>query len=142
VRGVPLPQKYWDYYGKHVFDHNCQTMYRVMATPYDNTPEFFIYTEAFEHLFAYLVQIKAFIDMKLIEADDVKSLKWVLDDLAKPQWTVDNRVFIGRISLDFSDILRLMDDFEINHPKKMSKEQVLEMEREYSEVVPEQRSAE
>jgi hypothetical protein len=137
-RAVSLPEKYWEYTGAHVFNHNCQSMYHIMAKWYENTPEFFIYADAFESLFEYLVQIYVFIDMKLIKADDVKSLKWVLEDLAKPQWTEDNRVFIGRISFAFSDILKLMDIFGIEHAEKMSKEQVLMMHQEYKEMVPKQ----
>ena len=133
-RGIPLPESYWEYAGTKVFEHDCQTMYRIMVTRYENKPEFFIYVDTFEHLFEYLVQIHAFIDMKLIRANDIKSLRWILDDLAKPHWIDDNRVFIGRISMGFSDILKLMDMFGIEHAAEMSREQVLMMDQEYSEA--------
>ena len=134
-RGVPLPEKYREYVGSSIFDHNCQTMYRVMATRYENTPEFFVYIEVFERLFAYLGQINSFIEIGLIKASDVKAIRWVLKDLAQPQWTTDNRIFIGRISLDFSDILQLMDTFGIEHAEKMSEEQIQNMDKEYAERV-------
>ena len=130
-RDVPLPEKYWDYADARIFKHNCQSMYPIMARRYNNTPEFFIYTEAFEHLFEYLVQIYAFIEMKLIKPSDVKSLRWVLEDLAKPSWATDNRVFIGRISSGFGDVLRLMDIFGVEHADLMSREQILALDREY-----------
>jgi hypothetical protein len=135
IRGLPLPETYWEYAGTKVFEHDCQRMYRVMATRYENKPEFFIYTDIFEHLFEYLVQIYAFIDMKLIKTSDVKSIRWILEDLAKPQWIADNRIFIGRISSGFSDILKLMDIFGIEHADEMSREQVLKMDEEYAEVI-------
>ena len=140
-RAVPLPAKYQVYKGEPVFNHNCQVMYRKMALEYENTPEFFIYADAFERLFEYLVQIYAFIDMKLIKAGDVKSLKWILEDLARPQWSRDNRVFVGRISSGFDDIFQLMDIYGIEHVKKMTEKQITAMHEEY-EAASEQRTAE
>jgi hypothetical protein len=139
-RSVSLPQKYRDYTGTPTFSHDCQALYKTMATQYGNTPEYLIYNEVFEYLFSYLVQIYAFIEMKLINASDVKSLGWILEDLANPQWTNDERVFIGRISLDFSDILLLMDIFGIEHAGRMSEDQVLAMDKEYDEMMVKQRS--
>jgi hypothetical protein len=73
--------------------------------------------------------------MKLIMPSDVKSLSWILEKLAKPRWitgNIDDRVFIGRISLGFSDVFKLMDIFAIEHVEEMSRDQVLEMYKEYS----------
>jgi len=131
-RGVPLPEKYWEYVGQHVFQHDCQIMYKAMATRYENTPEYFIYGEVFERLFGYLAQMYEFIDMRLLKASDVKALVWILTDLAQPQWTTDRRIFIGRISLDFDNVLQLMDVFKIEHVARMSAQQVEELDREYT----------
>lgn len=132
-RGVPLPENYWEYAGTKVFEHDCETMYRIMLTWYENKPEFFIYGDAFDQLFEYLVQIYAFIDMKLIRASDVKSLSWILEYLASPHWITDHRVFIGRISLGFNDVFKLMDLFAIKHEDAMKRDQVLNMYEEYRE---------
>ena len=132
-RGVPLPESYWDYAGTKVFEHDCETMYRIMLTRYENKPVFFIYSDAFDQLFEYLVQIYAFIDMKLIRASDVKSLSWILENLASPHWITDHRVFIGRISLGFNDVFKLMDLFAIKHEDEMIRDQVLKMYEEYRE---------
>ena len=130
-RGVPLPEKYWDFVGAHIFNHNCQTMYRAMAITYENTPEFFIYADVYSRLFGYLAQISAFIDMKLITVSDVKTLRWILQDLARPQWAADNRIFIGRISTEASDVLRLMDLFGIKHAALMLYDEIEALDREY-----------
>ena len=140
-RDVALPEKYRDYTGKPIFNHNCQVLYNTMATQYGNTPEYLIYNEVFEHLFEYLVQIYAFIEMKLIKPSDVKSLRWILEDLAKPPWATDNRVFIARISSGFSDVLLLMDIFAVEHAEIMSREEVLAMDREYTKSVSKKRTS-
>lgn len=131
-RRVPLPERYWDYAGQRVFQHDCQTLYRVMALRYEDTPEFFIYVEVFERLFGYLAQIYEFLDMRLLKASDVKALTWILTNLAQPQWTTDRRIFIGCLSLDFDNVLRLMDVFKIEHAAKMAAAQVEELAQDYN----------
>jgi len=130
-RGVPLPEKYREYVGTHIFNHDCEVMYRTMAITYENTPEYFIYADVFSRLLGYLAQIFTFIEMKLITVNDVKSLKWILQDLAKPQWTSDKRIFISHISTEASDVLRLMDLFGIEHIAKMTNEEIEALDKEY-----------
>jgi hypothetical protein len=70
-RGVPLPESYWEYVGKKVFEHDCKIMYQLMSSRYEEQIEFFIYNDTIDRLFAYLDQIYAFIEMRLIQAKDV-----------------------------------------------------------------------
>ena len=74
-RGVPLPEKYWDYVGSRVFEHHCKVMYQIMSSRYEEEIAFFIYNDAIDRLFDYLDQIYAFIEMRLITVKDVEALR-------------------------------------------------------------------
>jgi hypothetical protein len=116
ARRVPLPEKHWDYYDGKVFDHDCRKMYRLMSSRYEPEPDFFIYNDAFERLFEYLEQIYAFIELKLIKVDDVRSLDWIIEDLVKPTWAaqhgIDACLFIRKAYLSGNHrLIKLMNAF-------------------------------
>jgi hypothetical protein len=112
-RGVPLPESYWEYVGKKVFEHDCKIMYQLMSSRYEEQIEFFIYNDTIDRLFAYLDQIYAFIEMRLIQAKDVESLRWVLDDIDRPTWAekhgFDSCLLVKRaVDTDHPNVIKLM----------------------------------
>ena len=117
ARRVPLPEKYWGYYGGKVFDHDCRKMYRLMSSRYERELDFFIYNDAFERLFEYLEQMYAFVEMKLIKVDDIRSLDWIIKDLVKPTWAAqhdfDTCLFIRKACLSGNyRLIKLMKVFD------------------------------
>jgi hypothetical protein len=117
ARKVPLPEKYWYYYEGKVFDHDCRKMYRLMSSRYEAELDFFIYNDAFEKLFEYLEQIYAFIEIKLIKIEDIRSLDWIIEDLVKPTWAAqhgfDTCLFIHKAYLSGNHrLIKLMNAFD------------------------------
>ena len=114
-RGVPLPEKLWKYAGTDVFQHDCQKMYTLMKSRYEDDVEYFIYNDVFERLFGYLEQIYMCIDLGLIQARDVKALRWLVKSLSNPTWAseADKDVFLVRAQrqgyFDVIKLLRLLD---------------------------------
>jgi hypothetical protein len=118
IRGVPLPEKLWKYAGTEVFQHDCQKMYALMKSRYEDNVEYFIYNDAFERLFAYLEQIYACIEMGLIQAKDVRALRWLVKSLSNPTWAAEDEkdVFLTRAHRqgyhDVIKLLRLLDQMD------------------------------
>jgi hypothetical protein len=115
-RGVPLPESYWDFVGAKVFEHDCKLMYQLMSSKYEEQMEYFLYGDTIDRLFAYLDQIYAFIEMRLIKAKDVESLRWILNDIEKPLWAekhgFESCLFLKRaVNTGHPNVIRLMNKF-------------------------------
>jgi hypothetical protein len=106
---VPLPEKYWELAGSKVFPHSQEKLSKMMdAGHFENSPEYLIYREAFMRLFEYFQQIYQFIDMGLIDAKDVKGLRWVLDNVACPQRIDDKTLFKRHLAKGFQEVCELL----------------------------------
>ena len=110
-RGVPLPERLWRYAGAEVFQHDCQKMYAMMKSDYEDDVEFFIYNDAFEALFGYLEQIYAYIEMGLIRINDVKALRWMVKSLSNATWAVEGEkdvLLVRAQQLGYDDVIKLL----------------------------------
>jgi hypothetical protein len=107
---IPLPEKYRKIANEaEIFNHDCDKLSKIMESEYfEETAEYFIYREAFARQFEYLEQIYQFIEMKLIQADDVKGIKWVLENIAAPRF-INKTVLIKHLQGDFKNVIRLMN---------------------------------
>ncbi len=110
-RGVPLPEKLWKYAGAEVFQHDCQKMYALMKSNYEDDVEYFIYNDAFEQLFGYLEHIYACIEMGLIKARDVKALRWMVKSLSNATWAAEGEKDVFLVCaqrLGYYDVIKLL----------------------------------
>ncbi len=117
-REVHLPEKYQKVIKKETFIHDSKVLSRVMQVYHEDTPEFYVYQDVFARLFEYLSQVYQFIDLGLIQANDVKGLRWVLEHLANPIF-VDKVAFAKYIikgGSQFEDVFKLMRIFGVVPP--------------------------
>ena len=106
---IPLPEKYWKLARAQTFNHDCDKLSKMMdAEHFEQTAAYFVYREAFARLFEYLEQIHQFIEMKLIKVNDVKGIKWVLEQIAAPRF-ISKTILIQHLQGNFKDVIKLMD---------------------------------
>lgn len=106
---VPLPEKYRLLANADTFQHDSEVLSTMMKSDYfERTPAYFIYREAFMRLFEYFEQLFQFVEMGLIQASDIKGIKWVLEGVIAPKY-IEKTVLLEQLQKHFQDVLTLME---------------------------------
>jgi hypothetical protein len=105
---VPLPDKYRLIMQADTFQHESDVLSTMMEPRYfERSSTYFIYREAFMRLFEYFEQLFQFTEMGLIQPEDIKGVKWVLEGIVSPNY-IDKSVLSQYLITYFQDTIKLM----------------------------------
>jgi len=117
-RKMVVPKQYQLLTTENVYIHNYETIAKAMSHEADidtfNMVEV-MYRDMFDYYFGYLERINHYIDIGLISAIDVSTVRYWLAQIAHPRFSKD-QIFDGFLKgYGYIGVYELMDKYNVKH---------------------------